>query len=112
MPLPARLHARDQMPRRVDRRHDRDGPASRPWFVGSSPGILRLGLEPAADAGIGAEQRNRAELPFGFLDDMADVLLLPDIALECLAPDRGRDGFRAGGIKIGDNPPGLPRAPT
>src|SRR5712691_13196978 len=76
--LPARLHARDQMPRGVDMRHDVNSPASRPRLVGSSAGVLRQRIEPAADAGVGAEQRNRAELPFGFLDDVADVFLLPD----------------------------------
>src|SRR5260370_19287504 len=78
----AGLHARDQMPRRVDMRHDVDRPASRPWLVGSSAGVIRQGIETAADAGIGAEQRNRTELPLGFLDDVAAVCLLPDIAPE------------------------------
>src|SRR5260370_35481321 len=81
----ARLHARDQMPRGVDMRHDVDGPASRPWLVRDAAGILRLGIEPAANAGIGAEQRNRAGLPFGFLDGMADVLFPPDLSLQFFA---------------------------
>jgi len=34
-------------------------------------------------------------LPLGFLDDVADVFLLADIAFECRAIDRGRDGLGA-----------------
>ena len=99
----ARLHARDQMPRGVDMRHDVNGPALRPWLVGSAAGILRHRIESAADAGVGAKQRNRTELFFSFLDDMADVLLLPHIAFEGRTIDRSGDGFRARQIEIGDH---------
>ena len=92
----ARLHARDQMPRGIDMRHDMDRPASRPRLVGGAAGIVRHRIEAAADAGIGAEQRDRAELPLGLLDDMEDVLFLRDIAFERRAIDRGGDGSRAG----------------
>ena len=60
-------------------------------------------IEAAADAGIGAEQRDRAETFLGFLDDVADVLFLPDIAFERGAVDRGGDGFGARQIEIGDH---------
>ena len=75
----------------------------RPRLVGGAAGIHRQRIETAADAGIGAEQRDRAELPLGFLDDVADVLFLPDIAFERRAVDRGGDGFRVGQIEIGDH---------
>ena len=39
----------------------------------------------------------------GFLDDVADVLLLPDVAFERGAIDRGGDGFGARQIEIGDH---------
>ncbi len=91
------------MPRGIDMRHDVDRPASRPRLVGSAAGILRQRIETAADAGIGAEQRDRAELPLGFLDDVADVFLPADIAFECSAVDRGRDGFGACQIQIDDD---------
>src|SRR6478752_9461011 len=91
------------MPRRIDVGHDVDRPASRPWLVGSSAGVVRQGIEPAADAGIGAEQRNRAELTLGFLDDVADVCLLPDIALERRTVDLSRDSPRSRRVDIGDD---------
>jgi len=93
------------MPRSIDMRHDVDRPASRPWLIGSSAGVLGQRVEPAADAGIGAKQRNRAELPLGLLDDVADVFLLPDIAFECRAVDQSRDGSRSRRINIGDDDP-------
>ena len=99
----ARLHARDQMPRGVDMRHDVDRPALRKRLVGGAAGIHRQRIEAAADAGVGTKQRNRAEFSFGFLDDVDDVLFLADIAFERRAIDRGRDRFRAGQIEIGDH---------
>ena len=84
-------------------RHDMNGPASLPRFVGASAGIDRHRIETAADAGIGAEQRDRAELALGLLDDVKDILLLSDIALEGRPTDRGGDGPRAIGIDIGDD---------
>ena len=84
-------------------RHDVNGPASRPRLVGGSAGIDRQRIEAAADAGIGAEQRDRAELLLGLLDDVADVFFLPDIAFERRAVDRGGDGPRSGRIDIGDD---------
>src|ERR1700704_3583574 len=91
------------MTRRVDMRHDVDGPASRPRLVRSSAGILRPRIEPAADAGIGAEQRNRAKLPLGLLDDVKNVFLLPDIAFEGRALNRSSDSSRPCDIKIGND---------
>src|SRR5713101_9117692 len=91
------------MPRRIDVGHDMDRPTSRPRLVGSSTGVIRQWIEPSADAGIGAEQRNRAELPLGFLDDVADVCLLPDIALERRTVDLGCDSPRSRRIDIGDD---------
>ena len=91
------------MPRGVDMRHDMDGPAFGPWLIGIAAGVLRQRIETAADAGIGAEQRNRPEPPLGFLDDVANVFFLPDIAFERRAIDRGGDGFRARQIEIGNH---------
>jgi hypothetical protein len=88
----ARLHARDQVPRRIDMGHDMNGPAALPRLVGASAGIHRHRIEAAADAGIGAEQRNRAELMLGLLDDVKDILLLSDIAFEGRPADRRGDG--------------------
>ena len=83
--------------------HDMNRPASLPRFVGVSAGIHRQRIETAADAGIGAEQRNRAELLLGRLDDVKDILLLSDIAFEGGPADRRGDGSRAVGIDIGDD---------
>ena len=91
------------MPRRIDMGHDMNRPASLPRFVGASAGIHRQRIEAAADAGIGAEQRDRAELTLGLLDDVKDVLFLADIAFEGGPADRGGDGARAVGIDIGDD---------
>src|SRR5260221_9472129 len=52
IPLPARLHARDQMPRGVDMGHDMNSPASRPRLVGSAAGVFRQRIETASAAGI------------------------------------------------------------
>ena len=94
------------MPRSIDMRHDVDRPASRPWLIGSSAGVLGQRVEPAADAGIGAKQRNRAELPLGLLDDVADILLFPDVAFERRAIGRSRDRSGSRRIDIGDHHPG------
>ena len=91
------------MPRGIDMRHDMDGPASRERLVGSPAGILRQRIETAANAGIGAEQGDRAEQPLGFVDEVEDVVLLPDIAFERGAIDRGRDDPRGRAIDIGDD---------
>jgi hypothetical protein len=91
------------MPRGVDMGHDVNGPAFRPRLIGGTAGVLRQRIETAADAGIGAEQRNRTEPPLGFLDQVADVFLLSDIAFERGAADRGGDGFRARRIEIGNH---------
>ena len=91
------------MPRGIDMRHDMNGPASRPGLVGGSAGIDRQRIEAAADAGIGAEQRDRAELMLGLLDDVKDVLLLSDIAFEGRPTDRSGDGPRACRIDIDDH---------
>ncbi len=91
------------MPRGVDMRHDVNSPAPRPRLVGIAAGILRQRIEAAADAGIGAEQFNRAKLAFGFLDEVEDVFLLPDIAFERCAIDRGGDRSRSCAIDIGDD---------
>jgi len=80
-----------------------NGPASLPRLVGASAGIHRQRIETAADAGIGAEQRDRAELMLGLLDDVKDILLLSDIAFEGGPADRRGDGSRAIGIDIGDD---------
>ena len=84
------------MPRGIDMRHDMDRPASRPRLVGSAAGVFRKRIEAAADTGIGAEQRDRPELPLGFLDHVLDVFLLPDIAFERRATDRGRNSLGSG----------------
>jgi hypothetical protein len=89
--------------RGVDMRHDMDGPAPRKWLIGSAAGIFGTWIETAADAGVGAEQRDRAEFSFGFLDDMDDVFFQTDIAFERRAADRGGDGFGARGIEIGNH---------
>ena len=70
---------------------------------GAAAGIFGHRIETAADAGIGAEQRNRAELPFGLLDQVDDILFLADVAFERRAVDRGGDGFRVRQIEIGDH---------
>src|SRR5882724_9476526 len=46
IPLPARLHAWNQMPRGIDMRHDVDRPASRPRLVGMPPAFSDLGSKP------------------------------------------------------------------
>src|SRR6185295_2477358 len=102
----ARLHARDQVPRRIDMRHDMNGPASLPGFVGSSARVGGQRIKTAADAGVGAEQRDRAELLLGLLDNVKDILFLADIAFEGRPADRGGDSPRAVGIDIGDDDPG------
>ena len=91
------------MPRGIDMRHDMDRPASLPRFVRAAAGVHRHRIEAAADAGIGAEQRDRAELALGFLDDAEDVLLPPDIAFEGGAIDGGGHRLRAGFIEIDDH---------
>src|ERR1700761_5359034 len=78
----ARLISRDKMASGIDMGHHMDRPAPRPWLVRGTAGIHRHGIETAADAGIGAEQRDRAELPLGLLDDVQYVLFLGDITLE------------------------------
>src|SRR5258708_24027403 len=50
IPLPARLHAWDQMPRGIDMRHDMDRPASRPRLVGTGARVFPQRFENAADA--------------------------------------------------------------
>ncbi|MGY4422323.1 hypothetical protein ACVWY2_004772 [Bradyrhizobium sp. JR6.1] len=87
----ASLHARHQMPCGIDMRHHMDRPAPRPRLVRGAAGIFRQRIEAAADAGVGAEQRDRTEHALGLVDHVQDVLLLPDIALERGAADRGRD---------------------
>jgi hypothetical protein len=42
-------------------------------------------------------------LPFGLLDDMNDVFLLPDIAFERSTFDRRGNRFRARQVEIGDH---------
>src|SRR5436853_10949 len=83
-----RLHARDQVPRGVDMRHDMHGPAALPRLVRGAARVGGERIEAAADAGIGAEQRDRAELLFGLLDDVQDILFLADIAFEGSPIDR------------------------
>src|SRR5260221_12213112 len=90
------------MPRGINVRHDMNSPASRPGFVGIAAGILRQRIETTADAGVGAEQLDRAKLAFGFLNDVADVFLLPDIAFEGRAVDRGGNGSPSCAVAIGD----------
>src|SRR5438128_10006162 len=85
----ARLVARHQMPRGIDIRHHMDGPASLPRLVRGAAGIDRQGIEAAADAGIGAEQRDGAELPLGLIDDGMHVLLLVHYGLARPALARG-----------------------
>src|SRR5260370_213478 len=70
---------------------------------GSTPASRYLPPPATAGPGLGPERSNARELPFGFPHDMADVLPQADIAFECFATDRGRDGFRAGQIKIGND---------
>jgi hypothetical protein len=92
------------MPRRIDMRHDVNRPASRPRLVGGFRRVGRTaGSKAAADAGIGTEQCDLAELTFGLLDDVKDVFLLSDIAFEGRPADRRGDGARATGIDIGDH---------
>ena len=81
-------------------RHDMDRPASGKRLVRGTAGIHRQRIESAADAGIGAEQRDRAELPFGFLDHVKNVLLLGDIAFECRTLEFGRNRSRGGAVDI------------
>ena len=80
--------------------HDMDRPASRPWLVGTAAGIHRQRVEAGADAGIGTEQRDRSEFLFGFLDDVADIAFLRDIAFERCAIDASRDRLGAGMVEI------------
>ena len=91
------------MPRRINMRHHMDGPTSRERLVGVAAGILRQRIEAAADAGIGAKQRDRAEQPLGFLDDVDNVFLLRDIAFERRAVDRAGHRSRAGGFLVGND---------
>jgi hypothetical protein len=57
----------------------------------------------AADAGIGAEQRDRAELPLGLLDHVQHVLFLRDVAFEGRAIDGAGHVARGVHVKIGDD---------
>ena len=97
------------MPRRIDVGHDMNRPASRPRLVGGATGIFGQRVETAADTGIGAEQRDRAKLPLGFVDDVENILFLADIALEGRAVDRGSDHAGIVGIDIGDHHPACAR---
>ena len=105
----ARLHAGDEMPRRIDMGHDVDRPAALPWLVGIAAGIDRHRIEAAADAGIGAEQFDRAELPLGLLDDVGDLLFLRDVASEGRAIHRRSDRPCIVGVHVGDDDLGRAR---
>ena len=91
------------MPRRIDMRHDVDRPAALPGLIRGAAGIDRHRIEAAADAGIGAEQFDRAELPLGLLDDVGDLFFLRDVASEGRAIHRGGDRPRIVGVHIGDD---------
>ncbi len=80
--------------------HNVDRPAPLPRLVRGAAGIHRHRIEAAADARIGAEQFDRAELPFGLLDDVGDLFFLRDIASEGRAINRGSDRPCVGGIHV------------
>jgi len=73
---------------------------------GAPPAFLHHGIEAAADAGIGAEQRDRAVRPFGLLDHAGDVGLAADVAGERHAIDAGRHLGSAVAVEIGHHHPG------
>ena len=69
----ARGHAGDEVPRRVDVRHDVDIPALLPLQVG------RVEVRTQPDACVGAIEVDRPERRFGVLDDPGDVGFIRDV---------------------------------
>jgi hypothetical protein len=89
------------MPRRVNMRHDVNGPASRKRFIRTAAGIRRQRIDAGKDAGVRTKQRDRPEQPLGFLDHVKDVFFLRNIAFECRTIKRGRDVARTRDVEIG-----------
>ena len=95
-------HAGQSVAGGVDVRHHVDAPGELPLGVRGRAGIVDVGIG-AADAGVGAEEIDAAELLFGRADEFLDVGFLRDVRLERDAADGLRDLFGASAVEVGDD---------